>query len=136
MGKITSLFVRKIVAQAGAGVDRRALLLSVGLDPEAGANPDLMIEDTDYYELIEGILAVDPAAVTLGLRTGASMRCDDYGALGLAFKSALTLRSLYLRLERYSRVLSTVATYSVRDEQDGVYASATNRSLTRTSWVA
>lgn len=115
------MFVRKLVAQASDDLDHGALLRSVGIEPDAPVDPALMIPDTDYYGLIERIADEDPDAGDLGLRTGASMRCDDYGALGLAFKSAMTLRGFYERLERYARVLSTVATYEVRSADEGVY---------------
>jgi AraC-like DNA-binding protein len=49
------------------------------------------------------------------------MRCDDYGAFGLAWKSALNLRGSYGRAERYARVLTSVSTYEVRDTAEGVY---------------
>ena len=44
------------------------------------------------------------------------MRCDDYGAFGLAWKSAPTLRASFARAERYWRLLTSVAEYEVRPE--------------------
>jgi len=101
-------------------VDKRALLQNLGIDPDAPTDPSHMIGDTAYYELLEALAAADPHAVDLPLRTGASMRCDDYGAFGLAWKSAPNLRGSYERLERYALVLTSVAAYEVRDEPDGV----------------
>ena len=46
-----------------------------------------MIEDTDYYVFLERAAAADPRATALPLRVGAAMRCNDYGAFGLAWKS-------------------------------------------------
>ena len=57
----------------------------------------------------------------LPLRVGATMRCEEYGAFGLAWKSALNLRGSCERAERYARVLTSVATYQVRDAEEGVY---------------
>lgn len=121
MGQITSLFVHKVIRQTHESLDKRALLASVGVDPDAAVDPSVMVSDGDYYGLLERIAATDPNAIDLPLRTGDSMRCDNYGAFGLAFKSAPTLRGSYERAERYARVLTSVSTYEVRDADDGVY---------------
>lgn len=120
MGRITTLFVHKIVAQVDASIDRGELLRSVGVDPDRPIEPKRMISDTEYYALLERIAEIDPAAVDLPLRTGASMRCEEYGALGLAMKSAPTARGSFERAERYARVLTSVAAYEVRDTREGV----------------
>ena len=119
MGAITSLFARKVVAQAD-GLDHAALLRSVGLDPDASAHPAQMVEDTAYYGLLERIACELPDGTDLPLRVGGSMRCDDYGAFGLAWKTASTLRASFTRATRYWRVLTSVAEYEVRE--DGPHA--------------
>jgi AraC-like DNA-binding protein len=48
------------------------------------------------------------------------MRPDDYGALGLAWKSAPTIRSSLERVERYCRLWTDNLTYEVLDRDDGV----------------
>lgn len=121
MGQITSLFVWKIIRQVHESLDKRALLDSVNVDPDADVNPALMVSDTDYYGLLERIADVDPNAIELPLRTGASMLCDDYGAFGLAWKSALDLRGSFERAERYARVLTSVSTYEVENTDGGAF---------------
>jgi len=121
MGQITSLFVHKVVSIATANVPdnaarRRALFESVGVDPDAPIDPKIRIPDTDYYALCERVAREDSHGVTVPLRVGASMRCDDYGAFGLAFKSAINLRKSYERAERYGLVLTSVSAYEVRAE--------------------
>jgi AraC-like DNA-binding protein len=69
--------------------------------------------------LLERVARADPLGVTIPLRAGAAMRCDDYGAFGLAWKSALTLRGSYDRAERYARVLTSVSTYEVEPTEGG-----------------
>jgi AraC-like DNA-binding protein len=118
MGYVTSLFARKMVAAAGAGVDGRALLLSVGLDPDAPADPRVMLPDATYYALLERI-AGETDATALPLRGGASMRCDDYGALGLAFKAAPDLGGSFSRVERYARLWTSVVEYELRSDPRG-----------------
>ena len=122
VGQITSLFVHKVVAQVSASLDRSALLRSVGIEPDAPVDPKQMIADSDYYGLLERLAAEDPAVIDLPLRTGASMRCADYGAFGLAFKSALSLRGSFQRSERYARVLTSVASYGIEDTPEGTHA--------------
>ncbi|MEQ9258634.1 MAG: AraC family transcriptional regulator [Roseovarius sp.] len=112
MGYVTSLFARKMVAAAGPGVDARALLASVALDPDAPADPKRMLPDTAYYGLLERI-AAETDATALPVRGGASMRCDDYGALGLAWKAAPTLQGSFARVERYARLWTSVVEYEL-----------------------
>jgi len=121
MGRISALFVHKVVAVATAdepcdSARRRALFRSVGVDPDGGVDPKQMILDTDYYSLCERAAREDAHASSFTVRVGASMRCDDYGAFGLAWKSAVDLRGSYMRAERYGRVLTSVSTYEVRRE--------------------
>ena len=121
MGQITSLFVHKVIRQVDESLDKRALLSAVGVDPDAPVDPKLMVPDTDYYDLLEAIADSDPNAIDLPLRVGATMRCEDYGAFGLAWKSAPNLRGSCERAERFARVLTSVSTYQVRDAQEGIY---------------
>ena len=121
MGHITSLFVRKVVAAADDSLDKIAELASVGIDADSPVDPTQMIPDGDYYDLLERLAREDPTGTTLPLRAGASMRCDDYGALGLAWKSAPTLRGSYDRAVRYARVLTNVASYELEATTEGAF---------------
>ena len=112
MDSVTSLFVRKMVTAAGPMIDGPDLLRSVGLSPDDKVDPKAMVAASAYYNLLERIAAqID--VTDLPLRTGASMRCDDYGALGLAFKAAPTLRGSYARIERYARLWTNVVAYQL-----------------------
>ncbi|OOY06778.1 AraC family transcriptional regulator [Thioclava sp. F28-4] len=118
MGYVTSLFARKIVAAAGGGVDAAAMLGSVGIAPDDPWNAGRMVSAERYYDMLEKI--ADQIDVTdLPLRTGASMRLDEYGALGLAFKAATTLGASYARVERYARLWTSVVEYELRPEAGG-----------------
>ncbi len=121
MGKVTSLFARKVVEEVGEGVDKEALLRTVGLDRTAPVDPSYMLTDAEYYDFLERVAQADPQGVTIPLRAGAAMRCDDYGAFGLAWKSATTLRGSYDRAERYARVLTSVSTYEVEPAPEGAF---------------
>lgn len=117
MGSVTSLFVRKIVAAAGPEVEPAAALRSVGIDMDAPPDSSLMITDGAYYDLLERMAEMSDVTA-LPLRAGALMRCDDYGALGLAFKAAPTLRGSYERVVRYARLWTSVVEYDLQDLGD------------------
>jgi len=121
MGQITSLFVRKVIGEMAEHVDKAALLRSVGIEPDSPIDPSLMVPDTEYYSLLERLAVVDGDATTIPLRAGAAMRCDDYGAFGLAWKSAIDLQHSYERAQRYARVLTSVSTYGVEWDDGGAY---------------
>lgn len=121
MGQITSLFAWKVARQLDSSVDRGALLRALGVDPAAPVDPALMVPSEAYYDYFEAAARADPNGAALPLRTGASMRSDDYGAFGLAWKSAPTLRGSYERAERYARVLTSVSTYQVEAAEEGAY---------------
>ncbi|WP_323771950.1 AraC family transcriptional regulator [Antarctobacter sp.] len=118
MGYVTSLFARKVVAAAGGEVDAEAMLASVGIAPDDSFDAGQMVPAELYYDMLERI--ADQIDVTdLPVRTGASMRPDEYGALGLAFKAATTLKASYGRVERYARLWTSVVEYELRPAAGG-----------------
>lgn len=118
MGTVTALFVRKVIGTAGDAVDGGALLASLNLTLEQ-ADVKQMVPDTDYYDLLERISDQLLDATAFPLSIGGSMRCDDYGAFGLAWKTAPTLRGSLDRAARYARLLTSVAEYEIRDDDQG-----------------
>ena len=118
MGFVTAIFARRMIQAAGESVDGPAMLRSVGLEPEEPLDVTQMIADDAYYDLLERIAAEMENAVELPLKVGPLMRPDDYGALGLAWKSAPTVRSSLERVERYCRLWTDNLTYEIRD-RDG-----------------
>jgi AraC-like DNA-binding protein len=120
VGQITSLFAHKVIAQADDSLDKRSLLQSVGIDPDAPVDPKLMVSDSDYYDFFADVARCDPNGIGLPLRVGGTMRCENYGAFGLAWKSALDLLGSCERAERYARILTSVSTYQVRETESGI----------------
>ncbi len=118
MGYVTSLFARKMVAAAGDTVDGSALLREAGIDPDGPWDPKEMIPAVAYYDMLEQ-MAGQIDVTDLPLHTGASMRLDEYGALGLAFKAATTLGASYGRVERYARLWTSVVEYELRPDPLG-----------------
>jgi len=121
MGQISSLFIRKVVNEVDTDVDKRALLRSFGIEPDSPVDASHMVPADQYYGFLERLVAVDHQPITLPLRVGAAMRCDDYGAFGLAWKSATNLRGSYERAERHARMLTSVSTYEMEMTSGGVY---------------
>lgn len=119
MGQITSLFIWKLIGIVDDSIDKHAVIRAAGIDPESPVDPRCMVEDTVYYDFLERLAALDPNGTTIPLRAGASMRCDDYGVFGLAWKSAANLRGSYDRAERYARVLTSVSSYEVENTDRG-----------------
>ena len=118
MGQITSLFARKVIAAAGAAVDARTMLGLVGLDADAVWDPKAMVADTAYYLMLER-MAEDMDVTALPVEVGASMRCDEYGALGLAWKAAPNLQGSFSRVERFARLWTSVVEYELRPDPRG-----------------
>lgn len=121
MGQITSLYVYKVVGQASAGVKTGDLVAALGLHPDGPIDASQMVASPDYYRFFAALAERDPNALELPLLIGASMRSDEYGAFGLAWKSATDLRGSYVRAERYARVLSSVEVYQLEEAPDGVF---------------
>jgi hypothetical protein len=118
MGRVTSLFAYKMVAAAGEAVDARAALRSADLDPDATPDPKVMIADEAYYTMLER-MASQTDVTALPIIVGASMRCDEYGALGLAWKAAPVLLGSFSRVERYARLWTSVVEYELRRTKRG-----------------
>lgn len=123
MGQITSLYVYKVVGQASDGVETRDLIESLGLAPDGPIDPARMVPSADYYRFFAALSERDPDGLRLPLRIGAAMRSDEYGAFGLAWKSAPDLRGSYARSERYGHVLGSAETYSMERTAEGVFFS-------------
>ena len=121
MGQVTSLFARKVVEEVEGPADKDALLGTLGLERGGPVDPAHMIADTEYYDFLERVAAVDTNPTTISLRVGAAMQCDDYGAFGLAWKSATTLRGSYDRAQRYALVLTSVSMYEVERTFNGAF---------------
>ena len=118
MGQITSLFAHKMVAAAGGEIDAHAHLGAIGLDADAPWDPKAMIPAEAYYGMIER-MAEEMDVTALPVEVGASMRCDEYGALGLAWKAAPNLLGSFSRVERYARLWTSVVEYELRPDPRG-----------------
>lgn len=120
MPTVTSIFARRVVQAASRDIDAAATLRSVGLDPDAPFDVGQRIAAEAYYDMLERVAHAMPDAHTLPVRVGPLMQHDDYGALGLAWKSAPTVRASLQRVERYCRLWTDNMTYENRPIDGGV----------------
>jgi AraC-like DNA-binding protein len=118
MGWISAIFVHKAIDAAArlGGIsdgERAGLFRMAGVDAAAPADPRAMVSDADFFALLEHLAGAGGRMRGLGIETGAAMRCDDYGAFGLAFKAAPDILGSYRRVERFGRVVTSVANFRV-----------------------
>lgn len=119
MGVVTAIFARRMIQAAGPEIDAREMLASIGLEPEAPLDVSEMVSAEAYYDLLERIAARMERGYELPLKVGPLMRLNDYGALGLAWKSAATTRDSLERVSRYCRVWTDNMTYELREADGG-----------------
>jgi AraC-like DNA-binding protein len=101
------------------GIDARALLLEVGIDPATLRDPSARIPSAfwDTAGARAAALIPDPA---FGLRAARCWHPSNLGALGHAWLASSTLRTGLQRLERYSRILGEKAQLKITDTRDGL----------------
>lgn len=116
MPEISAIFVRKHVEEAHALPDKAALYASVGLTEETARAPGAGISSADYFALLETIAASEWPDLRFHMRVCAGMRCEEFGAVGLAIKSAPTLRHGFERMHRYVRLYNTSSAFAVEDK--------------------
>ena len=119
MSQITSLYVHKVLSHVGDGVKTEDLLPPLGMQADAPIDPKQMVPADTFYDFFAAPSVRDPDGLSLPLRIGATMKCDEYGAFGLAWKSAPNLRGSYVRSERYGQVLGSAEAYTLESTQEG-----------------
>ncbi len=111
MSVVTAQIVMRFaeVAEGATG----PLLESVGLAADTPVATALRqsVASEAYYAFLER--AAPAGDATLGLRYGAAIRPEDFGAMGLAFKTAATLEQSLQRLVRYIWVLTDSLGYAL-----------------------
>ena len=76
------------------------------------------VPDSVFFGLIEWLRLYTQDEPALVFSYARQIRSNDLGVLGLAMKSAPTLRDSLLRLERYFRLLTDTAVYTLREDTD------------------
>lgn len=121
MALVSALFVPKMIDQAAASVDVDALYAAIGLDRDLALEPGRMMDEADYYRLLEALAEPERPDVRFHVKSAATMTCEDFGALGFAMKSAPTLRASFSRLDRHTRLFNTASKFSLQDEGEMIW---------------
>ncbi len=121
IGAVSSQFIRKLVAAAEHLEDPAAMLATVGLSSEADATAATqhMVAAAVFYDLLDRLEVENDAEFPFRYARGAAV--DDFGALGLALKTAETLRGTLERLIRYYLLLTDTAHYELEAHPDGAW---------------
>lgn len=113
--EVSTLFARKAIAQARPATAERALT-RVGISREALSDPANRVPVQQHHMLFETLAAEERPEISFHMRTSASMRCEDFGPLGLTVKSAPTLRRSFERLDRYARLYNSYSVFELADK--------------------
>jgi AraC-like DNA-binding protein len=108
------------------GIDARALLREVGVDPALLRDPSARISSRVADELFakSAALIPDPA---FGLRAARCWHPSNLGVLGHAWLASSTLRTGLRRLERYGRIIGEKARLNVMDKREGLRVAYDHR---------
>lgn len=115
MVEVSTLFARKAIAQARPATAERAMA-RVGISPETLSDPTIRMHVQQHHLLFEELAGEERPEIGFHMRTSASMRCEDFGPLGLTIKSAPTLRRSFERLDRYARLYNPYSVFALSDK--------------------
>lgn len=104
----SSIYSRKAIKHAPAHLDRAELFAICKLDISAPPDLATMVAEEDYVMLLETIAQAEDGPPQAHLKLGASMRCEELGAVGLAWKSSPTLMDGWDRAQRYVGIVAGV----------------------------
>lgn len=119
MASIASIFARRLTRAAGLQLNATGEVTQNGTALYRLNHPAAdKIPDCAYFELLDWLRLHTGDQPDLVFRYAREIRNNDLGALGLAAKSAPTLRDSLLRLERYFRLLTDTAVYCLKEDTD------------------
>ncbi|WP_299882658.1 AraC family transcriptional regulator [uncultured Sulfitobacter sp.] len=119
MASVTSAFATTFAR--ASGLDLRpdgCVLAGDRVIHSLGRQTGAKVPDSVYFDLIDWICDYCDDVTELVFQYADTFRIDDMGALGLAAKSAPTLRDTLVRLERYFRLVTDTAAYQLLEQDD------------------
>lgn len=124
MPSITATFARAMRDAAGtlaaeAGTPPPAAPVAAVCAADAGAEDRL--SDRDYFEEIERFRASHPDPAALVFAYAETVRSDALGTLGLAMRTAPTLRDSLRMVERYFRLVTDNAVYRLEEGEEAAF---------------
>ncbi|WP_416368357.1 AraC family transcriptional regulator ligand-binding domain-containing protein [Tritonibacter mobilis] len=119
MPTVTNAFARAMAQAGGMTLTDDGELISGGTVVRRLPKPaDGKLSETDYFDLLDWIRCQQKDEMALLAAYAKLIRADDIGVLGLAMKTAPTLRASLERLERYWQVVTDTAIYRLDTSQD------------------
>lgn len=119
MPSVIDGFARAMARAAGMTLKDDGTLVSDGVIVRRLPVPaNGRLRDTDYFDLLDWIRCGHEDEVALLDAYARLIRVDDIGVLGLAIKTAPTLRASLQRVERYWRVVTDTAVYRLDETGD------------------
>lgn len=115
MSQISSVYFRRNAEQSALGARAIELLRGVGIDPDAPVDIHQMLPVETYYVFLERLADAVDGPPDFHIKTGATMRCENFGALGLSWKAAPCLFQSFERAARFSKILVGTASYAIVD---------------------
>lgn len=117
MSTVTAAFARALASAAGLAFTDDGQLLKNGSPIREITTSGDTISVSDYFDLVDWIRRTHPDRVGLPLNYARAVDIDNLGALGLAIKTAPTLRESLQRAERYFRLLTDTVSYRLDEHQ-------------------
>ncbi|MVO18272.1 AraC family transcriptional regulator [Parasedimentitalea huanghaiensis] len=134
MPSVTNAFARAMAEAAGMTLTDEGALCSNGTVVFRVPKPvDGQIADTDYFDLIDWIRDSHTDEVRLVEAYASAIQTDDLGVLGLAIKTAPTLRASLRRAERYFRLVTDTAVYQLVEKGEIAFWVFQSQTLHRTA---
>lgn len=99
------------------GLDPRAMLRRLDIDPRILEQPELRLPADRIFELLEAS-AQAAGCESFGLRMAAARRLSDYGAVSLLIVHLPTMRDALMTLVRYQRMLNEALRLDIEDFDD------------------
>lgn len=119
MASVTNAFARAMAQAAGMMLtEDGALMVNGAVVHQFPRAVNGRLPDKAYFDLIDWIRNSQPDEVSLIEAYAESINTDDLGILGLAIKTAPTLRSSLQRVERYYRLVTDTAVYRLDESED------------------
>ncbi|PWJ20328.1 AraC family transcriptional regulator [Jannaschia seohaensis] len=129
MPSVIGVFARTMAKAAGMTLSDDGALVSDGVVLRRLPRPtDGRLPDTDYFELLEWLRQRFGDDVVFAESYAKLIRVDDIGVLGLAIKTAPTLRASLQRVERYWQVVTDTAVYRLDESGDPAVFSFEGRT--------
>ncbi|MDA5556588.1 AraC family transcriptional regulator [Shimia sp. MMG029] len=116
MTAVSAMYARKQIEQAINLPDKAPLYQIIEMTPDQLQDGAVMVPIAAYLSLIEAIAQSEWPDLRFHMRTSQSMRCDEFGVFGLAFKSAPTVRQGLQRLQQYVRLHNRVSEFAAEAE--------------------